>query len=347
MLVGINRHAPREKNGFSPAEYQCQVIQYGDILIQNNARSTLEIVLETLRSFKQEFVFHQKLLASFDITKSAVLCPDVLVQIAEYLSLSDAINAFSMGVLSLLRDGYSKVHLNNPSKRFAEMIHEHLDPRQVASLHINDDPQRPRSDLSALCIFDQLISLTVSSIRDSLMIFHCLDYLPNIRRLSLWFDDPLKYSSFNELTNLSNYAITRLHIHCAGKFFDHNWIHGHPRHLVKNTTVTSLIIDLDYYPLRRTSQFTFMDVLIFINSVLGFLESLVNIRRVRLIIIRDHLEAILCALRWQQVISKCVHLNRVIVQLKDHGDFKQEATNMEQELRQFRPEMIFRIKTAW
>ena len=180
MLIGINRHAPREENGSSPAEYQSQVIHCGDILIQTNTRSTLETVLETLCSFKQELIFHQKLLVPFDITKSTVSCPDVLVEIAEYLSLRDAINAFTTSILPLLRSGYSKVHLNHPSKRLVKIISQHLDSRQVASLHNSDNPHRPGRDLSAFHIFDQLISLTVASERPSRMINQCLQWSPNV-----------------------------------------------------------------------------------------------------------------------------------------------------------------------
>ena len=51
--------------------------------------------------------------------------------------------------------------------------------------------------------------------------------------------------------------------------------------------------------------------------------------------------------RWQHLISECVHLKRVIVRLMDHGDSEQEPiTNLEEELRQLRPGMIFRMQTV-
>jgi hypothetical protein len=252
-----------------------------------------------------------------------------------------------MGILPLIRDGHPKVHLNNPSKRFVEMIRQHLDPRQVTSLHINNDPLKLRSDLSVLWIFDQLSSLTVSRIGDLLLIYHCLYHLHHVRRLSLWFKDQLNYSYFYELANLSYYKITHLHIHCAGRFFDLNCFEGDSYPLVKNSMVTSFILDLDYCPLRQTTHVSSRNALLFINLVFKFIKSLLNLRRLRLIITRDHLQPILYMPRWQHLISECLHLNRVFVQLMDHEDSGQEATtNLEKELRQLRPEMIFRMQTV-
>jgi hypothetical protein len=347
ILLVIIPGPRREKNDSSLDGYQPQVLESDAMSIHISTWSTLEMLLETLRSFKQKFLFHQKLLVPFNITKSIALCPDVLVEIAEYLSLSDAINAFSMGILPLLRDGYSKVHLNNPSKRFVEMIRQHLDPRQVVSVHITHDPLQPTSVHSALCIFDQLSSLTVSSMRDLRMIYHYLHHLRNICRLSLWFKDQLNGSSFDDLTNLSNSRITHLHIHCGGTFVDPNRFEGHPDISVKNknTTVTSFTLDLDYFPLRETTHVSSPNLLLFIRSALKFIGSLVNLRRLRLIITRDHLESILYVPRWQHWINECVHLERVIIHVVCNRIPTEKTKAFEEEMRKLRPGMIFRMQT--
>ena len=346
MLVGVIQGPRREEDGSSLDDYQPQVIQISEMSLQTDTRSTLETLLETLRSSKQKFVFHQKFLVPFDITKSAVLCPDVLVEIAEYLSLNDAINAFSMGILQLLRDGYSKVHLNNPSKRFVEMICQHLDPTQVVSVHINNDPLQPGSDLDALRVFDRLSSLTDSSIRESPMLFHYLYNLRNIRRLSLWFKDQLGYSFFDDLAKLSNYEITHLHIHCAGRFFDLNSLEVVSDIFVKNTTITSFTLDWDYNPLRQTPHGVSTYLLLFIHSAFKFIKSLVNLRRFRLVITRVHLESILYLPRWQELISECVHLNRVIIHLVGNRISIEETKTLEEEMLKLRPGIIFRIVTV-
>lgn len=283
---------------------------------------------------------------SVRLCQSTGLCPDVVLEICEYLALDESIDALTTSILPLLRDRYSKVHLNNPSKRFAEMIPRHLDLRQVASLRITDDPQKGRSDLSALRAFDQLISLTVISERASQRIEQCLYCLPSVRRLSLWLDDEYHSNLFQELRNISSYPITHLHIRCASKQLNYHCDANCQPSMRKNFTITSFTFDLEYYAIGRTAPFRSLNSPHFLSSALRFIESLVNIRRVRLITTSDHLQSISEMSRWLHILGECVHLKRVIVQLEGHGDFKPETRHMEQELRQFRPEMTFRIETV-
>ena len=76
-----------------------------------------------------------------------------------------------------------------------------------------------------------------------------------------------------------------------------------------------------------------------------FIQSLVNVRQVRFITSRYQIEMFLEVNQWQQLVTECFRLNRVIIQLVDGGEFMQEAENIEQQLRHFRPGMIFRIQT--
>ena len=50
--------------------------------------------------------------------------------------------------------------------------------------------------------------------------------------------------------------------------------------------------------------------------------------------------------QWEQLIIGCRRLERVIIQLVDGGEFMREAEIIEQQLRVFRPGMIFRIQTV-
>ena len=67
----------------------------------------------------------------------------------------------------------------------------------------------------------------------------------------------------------------------------------------------------------------------------------------RLIVNRDQIEMFLQVNPWQRLITKCPRLNRVIIHLVDTGEFTREAVSIEQELRLFRPGMIFRIKNVF
>ena len=177
-------HAAGDQGDFFPFGHQCQVLQRCDLLPQSGQRSSLALVLKALMTFKERWHLSRQFLLPFDIGQSTGLCPDVLVEIAKYLSLNDAIHAFSISILSVLRQAHSKIHLNDPSRQFLEIIPDQLDSRQVASVRMSGDLQRSERDLSAFQIFDQLSNLTVVSERGTHTLSQLLRYLPSIRRLS-------------------------------------------------------------------------------------------------------------------------------------------------------------------
>jgi hypothetical protein len=185
ILIGMVQHAAGERGDFSPFEYQCQVLQRCDLLPKTNDRSTRENILETLCTFREEWRLAQRSLLSFDVIGSTGLCPDVLVRVCKYLLLDEAINAFSASIIPLLRQAHVKVHLNNPSRQSLVMITRCLDSRQIVSLRVTDDVQRRILNFSAFRMFDQLAGVTLLSETGTDSIDDVLQYLPNVRHLSL------------------------------------------------------------------------------------------------------------------------------------------------------------------
>ena len=228
MLIGVMEQTAGDQRDFSPFEHRCQILQRCDLLPQTGERSSVEHVLKTLVTFKERWRLSHQFPLPFDVGQSTGLCPDVLVEISKYLSLNDAINAFSLSILSLLRQTHSKVQLINPSRQFLEMIPEHLDSRQVASIRITGDVQRPERDLAALQIFDQLNNVTVVGKRGTKMISQLLRYLPSVRRLSFLLNDDFNSNLFRDLQDPSFHSITHLQIRCM-RISQYNWD-------MKNTT---------------------------------------------------------------------------------------------------------------
>lgn len=77
-----------------------------------------------------------------------------------------------------------------------------------------------------------------------------------------------------------------------------------------------------------------------------FLHSLVNVRHVRFITNRFRIETLLEIGQWVKLIGKCLHLERVTIQVMDHVEFMARGKKIEEELRQLRPGVIFRIKSV-
>ena len=339
------QHASEKRKEFSPFEYQCQVLRRRNHFPRANKGSTLENVLGTLRSFREEWHRNQQFLVPFDFIESTGLCPDVLVEISEYLSLNDAINAFSISILPLLRDAHSKVHLDNPSNRLLQIITEHLDAKQIASLFIADDSRGLTCDPSAFQRFDHLVSLTVHSPRWQQTIGRLLAYSPGLRRLSLWFPSKFDSDRLQDLRVLFSHSLTRLHIRCAGMCFGQSLSNNPEGGTSANSTITSFIFDSTYKTKNRGSLFellppTYSSVF---NVPMKFIALLNNVRRVRLVITFYEIKSFLRVALWEKLIEKCPHLNRVILQSPESDKSRQEARNIEQTLRRSRPGIIFRI----
>ena len=347
MLIGIMLRARREEPNCLQSEYQCQVLQRCDLLLQTNTKSTLEDLLQTLRTFRAEWHRQQQFLVPFDVVRSTGLCPDVLAEISKYLSFDEMIRAFSVNILPALRRARAKVNLVTPSNSLLQMVCRHLDPTQIASLRITDNFQIPRRYLPSFLTFTQLTSVTAVSKRGTHAIDYLRRYLPNLRRLALWFNDETEWHLFRGLRDLSSPPITHLQIHCPGNhFISLRNEYQAQKHYAKNTTITSFMFDTEYYPVHRGGFHRHNHSSQLVNSALDFIGSLTNVRRVRFVTNRSKIQTFLQLNEWQWLIGDCACLERVIIQLVDGGDFTREAKNIEQELCHLRPTIVFRIKSA-
>ena len=341
-------------------EYRCQLLLSSYFLQQTGQRSTPVKVLEILRAFREEFHRHQTPLVAvinqhrtgkidtsymFDVCQSTGLCPDVVIEIARYLSLHDIVNAFSMSILPLLRQAHIKVHLVNPPKLFLETIRTHLDPSQITSLRFDADLLTWARNFSLFQVFDRLISLAVVNGSELCLTGYLLDQLPNVQSLSLWFDGGFNFDGLRSVRSLPSSSITRLHIRCE----DYIWIHS-PRNCRRmryqhppNPKITSFIFDSPQYRLpdgngyrRRNSPEVFI-------LPMEFLQSLINVQHVRYRTNRFRIETLLEIEHWKKLLDKCTHLERVTIQVMDPLEFTEQVRGIEEELREFRPGMIFRI----
>ncbi|CAF4357797.1 unnamed protein product, partial [Adineta steineri] len=94
MLIGVMRFCEEENEGSFINEYQLKT------LLQN-ATITLEELKNELVIFKEECDRNERIRLR-DIRVKTGLDSNIILQIAKYLSLNDAINAFSLDILSLL-----------------------------------------------------------------------------------------------------------------------------------------------------------------------------------------------------------------------------------------------------
>jgi hypothetical protein len=120
---------------------------------------------------------------------------EIIVEIAKYLSLNDAISAFSIDILRLLDNSELNFQLSNPSIPFIKMILKYFKVKQIVSLQLNaiDEMWSERN----LSIFQNVISITLLNLLCDNEITHLETYFPNMTCLSLWYDNEINFNEFN------------------------------------------------------------------------------------------------------------------------------------------------------
>ncbi|CAF3646735.1 unnamed protein product [Rotaria sp. Silwood1] len=126
IVFGVMRRSAGEKGWPLISEYEFKLLLKDDILIQTQEKLTREAFLRELIIFKEEFDHNEQLLSLNFMTKTG-LCWDIILEIAKYLTLNDAVEAFSDKILFLLRKYKTKVHLSYSSNRFINMILRTID----------------------------------------------------------------------------------------------------------------------------------------------------------------------------------------------------------------------------
>jgi hypothetical protein len=252
----------------------------------------------------------------------------------------------SIGILPLLRHEQTKVHLVDPSDRFLQIISQHLDERQLSSVRFHGILVESRDDFSAFHAFDQLISLIVLNPQKLFALGETLNRLPTVRAVSLWFDVEFQFRFLADAFYSPFTRVTRLQVRCAGALGDQCISEETSSRYTRNTTIQSFIFDSGHYPLRSNRDCSHDPRSCFLRSAGEFIRSLFNVRRVRFITDRFQIGTFLQIDQWRKMISQCPQLDRIIIQLLDDGDFRRQAELIEQDLRQLRAGLIFRIKSS-
>lgn len=347
MLIGVMQHSPRAKRGFSPFDYETRVLLRHDPRDMTRQRLTLEEVLRALQAFSEEWYRNEQFLVSMiDLSQPSRLCSDVLVEISKYLTLDEVINLFSISILSLIRKAHTNVHLSDPSYQFLQIIPRHLDQNRISSVRLPGALLESRYDFSALHAFDQLVSLTLLNPRSLSPLPEMLRLLPTVRAVSLWFADEFYLGFLQDSFNSYFTGVRRLQLRCAGAVcglcdLDESWCR-----YTRNTSILSFIFDSGHYPLHSTPGCRLDPRSCFLRSAGEFIRSLVNVRHVRFITDRYQIQTFLQIEQWQKIIRQCTQLDRIVIQLLGDGDFQRHAENIEEDLRQLRPGLRFRIKSS-
>ncbi|CAF3499226.1 unnamed protein product [Rotaria sp. Silwood1] len=217
LLIGVMRLFEHKIDGIVTSEYQFKSLIIGNSLTRTQMTVNRENLLNELDIFKEEYDKNEQDL-SFSFVKKTGLCWEIIFEISQYLSLNDAISAFSIDILSLLNNFQSKFQLPNPYDPFIKMIFRKIKSEQIVSLEFNTSQLWLETELAFLSNINKVISITLHNSPYSDQINEYIKCFPNLTRLSLYYDDKVNYFIFNEVLIQARQQIRRFEIHCPEIF---------------------------------------------------------------------------------------------------------------------------------
>ncbi|CAF1142598.1 unnamed protein product [Adineta steineri] len=269
MLIGIMRRSAKDKYWTSKSEYQFKVLLKGDTLMCIQQKSNRERLLNELAIFKGECDRNERSL-SFDFVGKTGLCWELILEIVKYLSLNDAINAFSDSILISLKNYNTKLQICEPSKGFIDLIRRKINLKQIVSLRVKSVPIWPDFEISYLSVFTNVVSLTLLNPWNIDQIKTYTILFPKLNCLSLWYDgDEVNFNTLSDILQQSFcQQIRRFEIHCAVTSCSHFQCPPY----VKNLNVRYFLFDAGYFPLPSVNQGAIQNKLCFLLGIINFIK---------------------------------------------------------------------------
>ncbi|CAF4754174.1 unnamed protein product [Rotaria sp. Silwood2] len=217
LLIGIMRLFEDKTNELIISEYQFKSLIEGNMLIRTQKTINRKMLLNKLCIFKKQCDENEQDLA-FDFVRRTGLCWEIILEIAKYLSLNDAISTFSTDILRLLNKDQGKFQLSNPCPPFTRMILQKFKSEQIVSLQLNANRYWLKTDL---IIFNNIISMTLLNLPYEYKINQYEEYFPKLTCLSLCYDNEINFNMFYRIFNQIWKQIKRFEIRCAGTICTH------------------------------------------------------------------------------------------------------------------------------
>ena len=176
--------------------------------------------------------------------KATHLCSNIFLEIVQYLTLNDAIKAFSDRILPLLIANRTRLQLSDPSLSLIDLIRRKNHSTEILSLIMKTHAFWASTSLDWLIEFPNLISLTLLQCYHAGQISMYTEYLPHLIRLSLSNDNQFNFHIIIDVLKSLKVAIQRLEIHSYGAVCWHLFSNSSDRTYPQNDTIRFLLIDI-------------------------------------------------------------------------------------------------------
>ncbi|CAF3308755.1 unnamed protein product [Rotaria socialis] len=349
LMIGIMRRFEFKTDAFITAKYQFKSLLKTDDLVGKQKPAMCEIALSELSHFKKLCDENEQDL-SFDFCGTTGLCWDIILEIAQYLSLNDTISVFSTNILPLFNDG-SKFQLSNPNIPFIKMILSRSDPTKIVSLKLDGDRIWSEKELTLLSSFKKVISMTLLNLTYDKNICQYGQYFPELTCLSLCYDNEINLSAFSSIFNQLWEKIRRFEIRCAGTLCTH--YDYDMSQLVKlykfNFSVKYFLFDIGQFPWASMNACYDNDPSCCLKSITSVIKKMFNIQYLHFIINTYDIEIFLNINPWGNLVNDCFRLKNIKIQTSESivqsEELKRKVCNIQTALHAVRQTIKFQICT--
>ena len=147
-----------------------------------------------------------------------------MLEIMKYLTLNDAVNAFSNNIFPMLRQHLRRTEIYEPFDLSTDTIVRKLIPENIISLRLDTACHWSQSELRSLAIFTNVTSLTLLNFRNMITINIYKTYFPKLIRLALWYDNQIDFNVVKDIFVYLQRSIRRFEIHCPALVCSHNLV---------------------------------------------------------------------------------------------------------------------------
>ncbi|CAF2061506.1 unnamed protein product [Rotaria magnacalcarata] len=349
LMIGIMRRFEFKTDEFITSKYQFKSLLKSADLVGKQKPTICEIALSELRNFKRLCDENEQDLL-FDFSATTRLCWEIILEIAQYLSLNDAISAFSTNILSLFNGG-SKFQLSNPNIPFIKMILSRSDPTKIISLQLDGDRIWSEKELILLSSFEKVISMTLLNLTYSNKICRYGQYFPELTCLSLCYDNEIILSAFSSVFNQLWEKIRRFEIRCAGTLCIHyDYDISRLMNLYKtNFSVKYFLFDIGQFSWASMNTCYGNDPSCCFKSITTVIKKMFNIQYVHFIIHKYDIEIFLHINQWENLVNDCSRLKNIKIQTSESivqdEKLKRKVCNIQTALYVIRHTIKFQICT--
>ncbi|CAF1501293.1 unnamed protein product, partial [Rotaria sp. Silwood1] len=315
LLIGIMRLFEHKIDGNVTSEYQFKSLVKSNSLTRTQMTVNRENLLNELDIFKEECDKNEQDL-SFSFVKKTGLCWKIILEISQYLSLNDAISAFSIDILSLLNNYQSKFQLSNPFNPFIKMIFRKIKSEQIVSLAFTTSQLWLDTELTFLSNFNKVTSIILHNSSYTNQISEYINCFPNLTHLSLYYDDKINYYILNEVLIQVRQQIKRFEIHCPEIVYtDDDGIDQLKKRQMVTARIKFFLLDVGRYPSTSTNSHLQHYKSWFFMPLADLMKKMPNIQHIHIISNKYNIEYFFDDDQWKLVLNRCSQLKKITLQV--------------------------------